>query len=142
MNLDLDESCPLCDHVIPCLRNVNVNQLYKKMARKKVYETLYGVYLKEREAMGRRNNYINITLEQLTNHFENHEIDLTSCIYSDLNSTRTLQRVVYDKIFHSESIDARSVKLWRDLSMHKVILFAKLQNDTSDYEAMVPYSFS
>ena len=143
LNLD-EKACPLCVNVIHCFQSVNLNAFRKKMKLSEVYKLLYSLYKKEQKLLSMQGlKTVDITLEQIIQHFESHEIDLHSSIYSDLHTTRCLQQSVMDSMYKEDgSIDHKAVKTCSNLSIHKVILFQKLEKECTEYEALVPYSFN
>ena len=114
------------------------------MKKTEVYKLLYSLYKKEQEILSTQGHRtVEVTLEQIVEHFTDHEIDLQSSIFNDLHATRHLQQSVMDFIYKDDgSIDHKAVKTWQGLSIHKVILFQKLEKECPDYKALVPYKFS
>ena len=144
MELDLDQTCKLCEHVIPCLQNLNLNLLKQKMKPSEMYKLIYNVYLKEKGFLNRQDkNIIEFSLEELITHYENHEIDLHSCIYADLHTARQMQRVVQDQMYKNNGeLNHQAIKTWSALSVHKVLFFSKLEKGNTDYKQLLPYKFN
>ena len=111
LNLD-EKACPLCVNVIHCFQSVNLNAFRKKMKLSEVYKLLYSLYKKEQKLLSMQGlKTVDITLEQIIQHFESHEIDLHSSIYSDLHPTLCLQQSVMDSMYKEDgSIDHKAVK--------------------------------
>ena len=144
INLDNDEQCILCDLSYAHLDEFMSSQfkvLACRMTRGALYKTLWQYLECNRHMLSLQDNNVpDISVEELERHFEYHHVSIERTIVEQARKTQSLQERLTKKL--ENKLDERNVKLFIQLSNHRIALTKKMnQFDSNKHIKVKPYIY-
>ena len=144
INLDNEEQCLLCDLSYAHLDEFVSSQfkvLACRMTKSALYKTLWQYLEHNRRTMSLQgNNLPDISVEDLERHFEYHHVSIERTIVEQARKTQALQERLTRKL--ENKLDERNVKLFIQLSNHRIALTKKMnQFDSNKHIKVKPYIY-
>ena len=144
VNLDNEEQCLLCDLSYTHLDQFMSTQfkvLACRMTRGALYKTLWQYLECNRHTVSLQgNNVPDISVKDLERHFEYHHVSIERTIVEQARKTQALQERLTKKL--ENKLDERNVKLFIQLSNHRIALTKKMNQFDSNKKIKVkPYIY-
>ncbi len=144
INLDEDDQCILCDLSYAHLDKLMSTQfkvLACRMNKSSLYKTLWKYLDYNRHTLSLQGKDMpDISVEELERHFEYHHVSIERTIVEQARKAQVLQERLAKSL--EKKLDEKNVKLFIQLSNHRISLTKKMDHFDSNRHAKVkPYIF-